>query len=89
MRVLAVTDVYEALTADRPYRPAYSSEGALGIMRNEVPRRLDRDAFAALETLLENRGAGAWLGDTGQRRPSAAFRTGSERHLRVLRARRR
>ena len=56
MRVLAVTDVYEALTADRPYRPASSSERALEIMRTDVPRRLDPDAFAALETLLGSGG---------------------------------
>jgi HD-GYP domain-containing protein (c-di-GMP phosphodiesterase class II) len=54
MRVLAVADVYEALTADRPYRPPYTAERALEIMRGEVPARLDRDTFAALETLLED-----------------------------------
>jgi HD-GYP domain-containing protein (c-di-GMP phosphodiesterase class II) len=57
MRVLAVADVYEALTAERPYRPPYAAARALEIMRIEVPSRLDRDAFAALETLAENRGA--------------------------------
>jgi HD-GYP domain-containing protein (c-di-GMP phosphodiesterase class II) len=54
MRVLAVADVYEALTADRPYRPPYTTERALEIMRAEVPDRLDRDTFAALETLLQD-----------------------------------
>ena len=49
MRVLAVADVYEALTAERPYRPAWSSERALEIMRLDVPQRLDHDAFDALE----------------------------------------
>jgi HD-GYP domain-containing protein (c-di-GMP phosphodiesterase class II) len=52
MRVLAVADVYEALTAERPYRPAFTVERALEIMRLEVPRQLDRDAFSALEMLL-------------------------------------
>jgi HD-GYP domain-containing protein (c-di-GMP phosphodiesterase class II) len=55
MRVLAVADVYEALTSARPYRPALSSERALGVMRTDVPRRLDRDAFSALEAVLEER----------------------------------
>ena len=55
MRVLAVADVYEALTAQRPYRPAYAAEHALEIMRVDVPGRLDGDAFAALEQLLETR----------------------------------
>jgi HD-GYP domain-containing protein (c-di-GMP phosphodiesterase class II) len=54
MRVLAVADVYEALTSERPYRSACSPDRALEIMRSEVPRRLDHDAFAALETFVEN-----------------------------------
>ena len=52
MRVLAVADVYEALTSARPYRPAWSSEKALAIMRADVPRRLDGDAFGELEALV-------------------------------------
>ena len=38
MRVLAVADVYEALTSARPYRPAKSSAEALEVMRPDVPR---------------------------------------------------
>ena len=49
MRVLAVADVYEALTAERPYRPAWSSDRALEIIRLDVPQRFDHDAFAALK----------------------------------------
>ena len=41
MRVLAVADVYEAVTSERPYRAAMSSEQALAILRAEVPARLD------------------------------------------------
>jgi HD-GYP domain-containing protein (c-di-GMP phosphodiesterase class II) len=52
MRVLAVADVYEALTSDRPYRDALSDKDALDLMRLDVPSRLDVDAFRALETLL-------------------------------------
>jgi HD-GYP domain-containing protein (c-di-GMP phosphodiesterase class II) len=55
MRVLAVADVYEALTAERPYRPAYTSERALELMRSDVPQRLDGDAFAALGMLVVDR----------------------------------
>jgi HD-GYP domain-containing protein (c-di-GMP phosphodiesterase class II) len=56
MRVLAVADVFEALTADRPYRRALPADDALGIMRLDVPSRLDPDAFGALETVVD-RGA--------------------------------
>jgi HD-GYP domain-containing protein (c-di-GMP phosphodiesterase class II) len=54
MRVLAVADIYEALTADRPYRRAWSTADALSIIRHDVPRRLDHDAVAALETVIED-----------------------------------
>jgi HD-GYP domain-containing protein (c-di-GMP phosphodiesterase class II) len=55
MRVLAIADVYEALTSDRPYRRALTSTEALGVMRGDVPDRLDRDGFATLERLLADR----------------------------------
>lgn len=57
MRVLAVADVYEALVSERPYRPAYPSEVALGMIGADVPARLDGDAFGALKTLLADSGA--------------------------------
>ena len=52
-RVLAVADVYEALTATRPYRPALSEDEALETIRRDVPRRLDPDAYEALETVID------------------------------------
>ena len=52
MRLLAVADVYEAITSRRPYRPARTSDDALAIIRTDVPARLDGEAFAALERLL-------------------------------------
>lgn len=35
-RILTVVDVYDALTTDRPYRKALSTENALSVMREEV-----------------------------------------------------
>ena len=55
MRILAVADVYEALTSARPYRPAMTSAEALEVMRPDVPLRLDHYAFDALEAVLEER----------------------------------
>ncbi len=52
MRVLAVADIYEALTADRPYRPPLPPEEALGIIGRDVPDKLDRDALDGLEAHL-------------------------------------
>jgi putative nucleotidyltransferase with HDIG domain len=52
MRVLAVADVYEALTADRPYRGPLPLEQALAIIDRDVPDRLDAEVRAALEIHL-------------------------------------
>jgi putative nucleotidyltransferase with HDIG domain len=52
MRVLAVADVYEALTADRPYRGPLTPAQALEIIDREVPARLDGDVRNALASHL-------------------------------------
>ncbi len=46
--ILVVADIYGALTEDRPYRPGFSVEKALAIMKNDAPSRLDGDCFEAL-----------------------------------------
>jgi len=40
-RILSVSDVYEALTADRPYRKGFSVERAIEIMEKEKGHKLD------------------------------------------------
>jgi len=37
-RILQVVDVFDALTTERPYKPAFSSDEALGIMEQEVKK---------------------------------------------------
>jgi putative two-component system response regulator len=37
-RILQITDIYDALTTDRPYRKALPKEKAIAIMREEVKR---------------------------------------------------
>ena len=54
MRLLAIADVYEALTAERPYRRALSSDDALAVIRSDVPERLDPGAYGALATLMSD-----------------------------------
>jgi len=51
-RILAVADVAEALTAERPYRSALGPDEVLDIMRPDAGRSLDADAFAALAEVL-------------------------------------
>lgn len=51
-RILAVADVAEALSSDRPYREALAADEVLDIMRRDAGTALDAEAFAALEELL-------------------------------------
>jgi HD-GYP domain-containing protein (c-di-GMP phosphodiesterase class II) len=51
-RIVSVADVFDALTADRPYRAAMPLEKALGIMRSELGTSFDPICFAALERAL-------------------------------------
>jgi putative nucleotidyltransferase with HDIG domain len=51
-RILAVCDVYDALVSDRVYRPAWSSERALDLLRQECGNGYDRRCVWALERVL-------------------------------------
>jgi len=51
--ILAVADVFEALTSDRPYRKAYSVEEALTIMKNEGNEYYDMKVINALKEILQ------------------------------------
>jgi len=51
-RILCVADVYDALSSDRPYRPAFPHDRTLEIMTGEAGRKLDPalfDLFRALD----------------------------------------
>jgi putative nucleotidyltransferase with HDIG domain len=51
-RILAVADVAEALSANRPYRPGLGPDEVLRIMERDAGRSLDGDAFSALGEVL-------------------------------------
>ncbi len=53
-RVLAIADVYEALTADRPYRPAMSLDKVLAIMGPDRHAAFDGDLLDVATALAEN-----------------------------------
>ncbi|MEQ1768789.1 MAG: HD domain-containing phosphohydrolase [Devosia sp.] len=48
-RIVAVADVFDALTADRPYRKAMSADKAMSIIDEMVPAGLDADCVAAMK----------------------------------------
>jgi HD-GYP domain-containing protein (c-di-GMP phosphodiesterase class II) len=47
-RIVAVADVFEAMTSERPYRPAMTQERALAIMRKSSGDHLAAEVIAAL-----------------------------------------
>jgi len=52
-RIMAVSDVFQALTEDRPYRPAFSIAKALGIIDSmEQEAKLDAEIVAVLKNAI-------------------------------------
>jgi HD-GYP domain-containing protein (c-di-GMP phosphodiesterase class II) len=47
-RIITTADIFDALTADRPYRKAMSVSAALALMSDMVGTAIDKDCFAAL-----------------------------------------
>src|ERR1700731_247258 len=64
-RILQITDIYDALTTDRPYRKALSTEKAFAIIREEVKRGwwdgslIDQLELLVRESALQLADAGA------------------------------
>jgi HD-GYP domain-containing protein (c-di-GMP phosphodiesterase class II) len=55
-RVLQITDVYDALTTERPYKPALTTDEALRTMKEEVEKGWwDPDIFASFQRMLVQR----------------------------------
>jgi HD-GYP domain-containing protein (c-di-GMP phosphodiesterase class II) len=51
-RIVAVADVYDALTVDRPYRKALAPDAALAMLGAEAGRGLDGDIVAVFDDLV-------------------------------------
>ncbi|MEO5368382.1 MAG: HD domain-containing protein [Magnetococcus sp. WYHC-3] len=71
-RIVAVADVFDALTSDRPYKPAWSVEDTLGVLTQEAGRHFDPNLIplflGCMDQLLEIRerwGEGDHAGDPG------------------------
>jgi HD-GYP domain-containing protein (c-di-GMP phosphodiesterase class II) len=52
VRILAVCDVYDALISKRVYRPAWSHEDAIALLRAEAGTAFDERCVQALETVI-------------------------------------
>lgn len=51
-RIITVADIFDAITAERPYHPAMEAEQGLKIMRQMVGAAIDVDCFEALERVV-------------------------------------
>jgi putative two-component system response regulator len=51
-RIVAMADVYDALTSDRPYRPAYAEEWALEALDEGAGRHFDPDVYSSFLSVL-------------------------------------
>lgn len=51
-RIVTTADIFDALTADRPYRKAMPTSQALAILEGDVGTALDADCFAALRRAM-------------------------------------
>jgi putative two-component system response regulator len=52
-RIFAVADVWDALTSDRPYRPAWSKEKALSYIRDQSGRHFDPKVVDLFFTVID------------------------------------
>lgn len=52
-RIITVADIFDAISAERPYHPANSPESTLEMMQGMVDVAIDRDCFVALQKVLE------------------------------------
>ena len=51
-RIVAVADVFDALTSQRPYKAAYPEEAALRIMDDSARAHFDPEVYAAFQRAL-------------------------------------
>jgi putative two-component system response regulator len=53
-RIVALADVFDALTSERPYKPAFDIDHTLGLMRDERERHFDPDLLDLFLTLVDD-----------------------------------
>lgn len=55
-KIVAVADVFDALTSERPYRKAYTVEEAFQVMENEEEGHFSKEIFSVLQAVIQRRG---------------------------------
>jgi HD-GYP domain-containing protein (c-di-GMP phosphodiesterase class II) len=74
VRILTVADVYDALTTDRPYRPAWPAERAIALLHEETGSAFDPACVDALVGLLAEQHERAEQPARGDAAPASAAR---------------
>ena len=62
-RIVTVADAFDAITHDRPYRPATTIRRAIEELRREAGRQFDPEVVDALSRVLEAEAGFDWAGD--------------------------
>ena len=76
-RIIAVADTFDAITSERPYRPASSQKKALDVLSAEAGAQLDANAVTAFQQGYSARRSVGWysLGATAVERAAAALQS--------------
>jgi HD-GYP domain-containing protein (c-di-GMP phosphodiesterase class II) len=53
-RIITTADIFDAITAERPYRGAVTVDKTLAIMAENVGTAIDADCFAHLRNIIKN-----------------------------------
>jgi len=76
-QIIAVADIYEALTSNRPYRQALSADDALNLIKNQVIKgEIMADAYGLLEAAIVHGGGlkeQGYYGDKDWLRPVYSY----------------
>ncbi len=51
--IVAMADIYSALSEDRPHRPALAPDQILNLLSKDVPNKLDAEVFEALQRFVK------------------------------------
>ena len=54
-RIVAVSDTYDALTSERPYRARRSHDDSMAIIRDERGKQFDPQVVSAIEAVMADR----------------------------------
>lgn len=53
-RIITTADIFDAITAERPYRGAVPVDKTLSIMQESVGTAIDANCFASLKSIVKN-----------------------------------